>query len=57
MQEKFRGIDFFFGKISKTWAWVLIMLGLTILRVMGLNLKKERIRFDFTYERQGRIFS
>jgi hypothetical protein len=26
MQEKFRGIDFFFGKISKMLDWVLIML-------------------------------
>jgi hypothetical protein len=28
MQEKFCGIDFFFGKIPEMLAWVLIMLGL-----------------------------
>ncbi|MDX2066934.1 MAG: hypothetical protein SFV55_00845 [Haliscomenobacter sp.] len=49
MQEKFRGIDFFFGKISKMLLGVLIMLGLGVLRKKGFKFEyKERIGFGCT---------
>ena len=41
MQEKFRGLGFFFWKISKMLDWVLIMLGLTILREKGFKFEKR----------------